>query len=355
MARSIFGTPNGASFWYNSTVKKIVLILGLALVGWACAAEEPHVAEIIAALTESVAKLRAADADAVPMAFWDFDGTIIKGDIGDGFEESDGRGYRGMIEASILAGLTSVYSGEPGVRQWRADYRHMAGIGAWLSQAFDVQMYAGTRAADLEALCEGRIRDEGITAWYFVSSMAIWRALEKMGVENYIVSANIEPLMRGVAPSLGIPRERIRASRTEIVGGRVTTKVLYPIPYGPGKVDAVREFVQVRPHGVAVAGFGNSYRTDGDFLRYIRSQPLPGGVKPLAVMINGGAEPKAFQGLFRRVDQQETCGERKSVPSRAQPAQAQGDRTDSPGIRDRCERSDGHRGRVLAAAAADMI
>ena len=66
MARSIFGTPNGASFWYNSTVKKIVLILGLALVGWACAAEEPHVAEIIAALTESVAKLRVADADVVP-------------------------------------------------------------------------------------------------------------------------------------------------------------------------------------------------------------------------------------------------------------------------------------------------
>lgn len=286
-------------------MKKIVLIMALALSEGACLAEEPHVVEIVAAVLESVAKLKAADADAVPMAFWDFDGTIIKGDIGVGFSEEDGSGYRGMIEASILAGLTPVYKGATGVRQWRADYRHMAEIGAWLSQAFDVQMYAGTYAKTLEEFCAKRIRDEGIVAWYFASSMAIWRALEKMGVENCIVSANIEPLMRGVAPSLGIPPERIRASRTEIVGGRVTTKVLYPIPHGLGKVEAVREFVLARSHGIAVAGFGNSFRTDGDFLRYIRSQPLPGNAKPLAVMINGGTEPKEFQGLFKLVDQRE--------------------------------------------------
>ena len=277
--------------------------------GMAAKAEEPHVAEIVAAVSESVAKLKAADPDAVPMAFWDFDGTIIKGDIGIGFRESDGRGFRGMVEASILAGLNSVYKGESGVRQWCADYQHMAEIGAWLSQAFDVQMYVGARASDLETFCSKRIRDEGITGWYFASSMAIWQALERLGVENYVVSASIEPLIRGVAPSLGIPRERVRASRTEVVGGRVTTKVLYPIPYGPGKVEAVRELVLARPHGVAVAGFGNSYRTDGDFLRYICSQSLPGSVKPLAVMINGGVEPKGFQGLFKLVDQRELCGD----------------------------------------------
>ena len=75
------------------------------------------------------------------------------------------------------------------------------------------------------------------------------------------------------------------------------------------KVEAVRELVLARPHGVAVAGFGNSYRTDGDFLRYICSQSLPGSVKPLAVMINGGVEPKGFQGLFKLVDQRELCGD----------------------------------------------
>ena len=284
------------------------LLVFVILFALCAQAEESHVSEIIAEITALVAKLKATDADAVPMAFWDFDGTIIKGDIGEGFREDDGRGYRGMIESSILAGLTSVYKGEAGVRQWRADYRYMAKIGAWLSQAFDVQMYVGTCAGDLESFCAKRIREEGIAGWYFASSMAIWRALERMGIENYVVSANIEPLIRGVAPSLSISRERVRASLTEIVGGRVTTKILYPIPFGPGKVEAVREFVSARPHGVAIAGFGNSYGTDGHFLQYICSQPLSGGAKPLAVMINGGPEPKGFQGLFKLVNQQEICG-----------------------------------------------
>lgn len=271
-------------------------------------AEESHVVEIVAALTESVAKLREADPNAVPMAFWDFDGTIIKGDLGNGFHDIDGKGYRGMTEASILAGLTTVYKGAAGYRQWIADYERMAKIGAWLSQAFNVQMYAGAQAKDMETFCEKRILEDDISGWYFASSMAIWRASEKIGIENYIVSANIEPMLRGVARSLGVPRERVRASRTEIVGGRVTTKIVYPIPYGPGKVEAVRELVLARPHGRAVAGFGNSYRTDGDFLRYIGIQKLPGDARPLAVMINGGAEPKDFRGLFKLVNQKEVCG-----------------------------------------------
>jgi hypothetical protein len=42
--------------------------------------EETHADGIIARVLENAAKVRTADPDAVPMAFWDFDGTIIKGD-----------------------------------------------------------------------------------------------------------------------------------------------------------------------------------------------------------------------------------------------------------------------------------
>ena len=80
------------------------LLVFVILFALCAQAEESHVSEIIAEITALVAKLKATDADAVPMAFWDFDGTIIKGDIGEGFREDDGRGYRGMIESSILAG-----------------------------------------------------------------------------------------------------------------------------------------------------------------------------------------------------------------------------------------------------------
>lgn len=91
-------------------------------------------------------------------------------------------------------------------------------------------------------------------------------------------------------------------------GGRLTTRILYPIPHGEGKVEAVRELVQARPRGVAVAGFGNSYSTDGAFLRYIATQRLPGGARPVSMMINGGAEPARYRGLFRCVAQDEVVG-----------------------------------------------
>ena len=301
-------------------LRSVILLLVAVGLGVECArAGEPHVATVVAAVRESVAKLKAADPQVVPMAFWDFDGTIIKGDVGLGYRDESGRGYRGLMEATMIAGLSSVYRGVEGHRRWLEDYRHFSEIGPWLSQGFDVQMYAGTPATVLADFCEKTIRDEGIDKWYFASSMAIWKALAEMGVENYVVSANVEPLVRGVAASLGIPRDRVRATQTAVVGGVITTRVLYPIPFGEGKVDAVRELVGARARGVAVAGFGNSYRTDGAFLRYIVSQRnLPGGAKPLAMMINGGPTPTPYAGLFVLVDQAET------VASAALPPEADG-------------------------------
>ena len=271
-------------------------------------ADEAHVAEIVAAVQEGVACLKAADPEAVPMAFWDFDGTIIKGDIGLGLEEGGVVRYPGIIRHAIVSGFTPLYAGEEGYRRWLRDYEYMSGLGRWLSQGFDAQMFAGTDAEALDASCARWIAEQGIPRWYFKSSVAIWKALERMGVENYVVSANIESLVRNTAPSLGIPRGRVRATRVAEEGGRLTTRILYPIPHGEGKVEAVRELVQARPRGVAVAGFGNSYSTDGAFLRYIATQRLPGGARPVSMMINGGAEPARYRGLFRCVAQDEVVG-----------------------------------------------
>ena len=75
-----------------------------------------------------------------------------------------------------------------------------------------------------------------------------------------------------------------------------------------GKTEAVRAIVQSRPHGVAVAGFGDRYRTDGDFLRYIGTQSLPGGARPLAVMINGGETVSGYSEHFLCVEQSAVVG-----------------------------------------------
>ena len=102
---------------------------------------------------------------------------------------------------------------------------------------------------------------------------------------------------------------RCRGIRVVLDGDRVTTKVVHPVPNGEGKVENVREFVLARPHGVAVAAFGNSYSTDGAFLRYVATQPsLPGGAKGTAVMINGGKTVPGYTEHFITVDQEEVVG-----------------------------------------------
>ena len=213
------------------------------------------------------------------------------------------------MEETIKAGLSPVYSGEKGWLQYRdVDYPRMNAIGRWLAWPYNAQVYEGVEESAIVRFCEAKV-ESVYRKWYFASSMAIWRALEKAGVENYVVSASPEVYVKSTAKSLGVSPSRVRAIRVEVEGGRMTTKVVHPVPYGEGKVENVRMLLLSRPNGVAVAGFGNSYSTDGAFLRYIVSQPLPGGAKGFALMINGGKEKPGFEGLFRRVDQTAVVGE----------------------------------------------
>lgn len=275
---------------------------------------EKHVDAVVTEVLANVAKLKAAQPNAVPMAFWDFDGTIIKGDISEGLFENEKERtgkqlYKGLIEETILAGLSTVYKGPVGWKQYEeVDYPRMNEIGRWLAWPYNAQIYGGVPSADLDAFCSQKVA-EVYSKWYFASSVAIWQALEKAGVENYVVSASPEIFVRNTAESLGVTRDRTHAIRIEIDGGRMTTRIVYPVPYGEGKVENIRRLILGRPNGVAVAGFGNSYSTDGYFLRYIVTQHLPGGAKGFAMMINGGKEKPGFEGLFKLVRQDETVAE----------------------------------------------
>ena len=274
------------------------------------AVPEGHVHAVVARILDNVRKMRAADPEAVPMAFWDFDGTIIRGDSGMGYSEGGVVRYRGLIEEVIDAGFLPMYRGEGGYRKWKQDYTRMSEIGPWLAQGYDAQMFAGVSAAEVDAFCAEKIIRNGLHGWYFASSLAIWQALAEAGVENYVVSANIEALVRNAAATLGVPPGRIRGARTELDGGRWTTRLLQPVPYGEGKTDIVRNLVNGRPHGVAIAAFGNSYSTDGPFLRYVATQPsLPGGAVGTAMMINGGDPVPGFGEHFIRVEQTEIAGD----------------------------------------------
>lgn len=285
----------------------IAAICALSGTCWAGAAADSHVQAIVSEILANVAKLKVASPDSQPMAFWDFDGTIIRGDCTEGLVENGRVAYRGLAAETILAGLSPVYSGDAGLRQFEADYPRLCSIGLWLGYPFIAQIYDGVEADRIDAFCKRKFM-EVYAAWYFSASMEILGELERAGVENYVVSASPEVYVRNAADTLGLPRERIAAIRVEIDGGRMTTRVVHPVPYGPGKVENVRRLVLARPHGVAVAGFGNSYSTDGEFLKYIADQRLPGGAKGVSVMINGGKPKPGYEGCFRLVNQVKVRG-----------------------------------------------
>ena len=273
------------------------------------AAAEQHAKPIIQQVLANVKLIKAADPTAVPMAFWDFDGTIIKGDVSEGLVEKGEQRFKGLIQRTIEEGYSTVYGREEWKRYREVDYPRLNEMGRWISWPFNAQIYAGRSVADLDAFCL-REYDLVYRKWYFASSIAMLRALEKAGVENYVVSASPELFVANAAPTLQLPRERLRGIRVHLSAGFVTTQIVYPLPMGEGKVELVRELVLSRPHGVAVAAFGNSYSTDGAFLRYVAKQPsLPGGAKGTAVMVNGGKVVPGYTEHFICVDQDEVTGD----------------------------------------------
>jgi len=288
---------------------RMTLAAVAALTATAACAAETHVDRIVRQVLDNVTRIKAADPSAVPMAFWDFDGTVIKGDVSEGLVEDGRQRFQGLIERTIKAGLSTVYPKDGGWETYLRDYERMNAIGRWLSWPYNAQIYVGRDAAELDAFCEAECAAV-YRKWYFASSVKMMQALEAAGVENYVVSASPEIFVRNAAASLGLPRSRMRAIRVEISGGRMTPNIVYPVPMGEGKVENVREIVLARPHGVAVAGFGNSYSTDGAFLRYIATQPsLPGGAKGTAVMINGKRPVAGYSEHFILVEQADVVGE----------------------------------------------
>lgn len=289
--------------------RSAVLVLAALSFSAACAVEK-HAAPIVKQILQNVKLVKAADPSAVPMAFWDFDGTIIKGDVSEGLVEDGEVRFKGLIQRTIESGYSFVYRPEDGWKRYsEVDYPRLNEMGRWISWPFNAQIYAGVREADINAFC-AREYDLVYRKWYFASSMEMMRKLEKAGVENYVISASPELFVGNAAATLKLPRERLRGIRVKISAGYVTTQIEYPLPQGEGKVEVLRDLLLSRPHGVAVAGFGNSYSTDAAFLRYVAAQPsLPGGAKGTAVMINGRKTVPGYTEHFICVDQSDVTGD----------------------------------------------
>lgn len=284
---------------------KVRTLLLLALVAPALPASEGHVDRVVGAVQSAVRQLKAADPEAVAIAIWDFDGTIIRGDVTEGLFEDGRERFQGMAHAGILAGWSGIYRGESGWEQYLRDYARLNEIGRFIAWPYNAQMFAGPKAAEFDAFCRRRFA-EVYRNWYFASSMAILRRLEASGIENHIISGSPEIFVRNAADTIGLPASRFNGIRVAIDNGRITTRIEYPVLTGEGKVELLKHLLNARKHAYAIAGFGDSYKTDGPFLRYIATQDLPGGARGFAMMINAKERPAEYEGLLFHVRQSET-------------------------------------------------
>jgi len=286
------------------------LILGLMLAAHcACRAEEPNdtwiIRHILQAHDEILRKVATPSSGAAPafLAFWDFDGTILKGDCSEGLLADGKQVYPGLAQVAIEQGLSRVYPPDRGFERFWADYTNMeAHVGPWLAYPFIPQMLRGSKADDVLQLSRRHFAGT-LSNFFMASSLKIIHTLQLGGVESHIVSASADLFVKGAADSLGIPSDHIHGIEVRLREGRLTEEIVYPVTWNAGKLEKIRTIVAQMEREApgrrvyVLAGFGDSYSTDGPFLRFIATQSLPAG-KPVAVFWNSQQEPDEYRGLF---------------------------------------------------------
>ena len=268
-------------------------------------AEEPDDSRIIRRILQTRAAIlqRTGDSNAVFLAFWDFDGTTMKGDCSEGLREDGKMVYPGLAQVAIEHGLSEIYPREGGFEKFWNDYTNMdARIGHWLAYPFIPQMLRGAKAEEVRQLSRDYFAGT-LSNYLRASSVRIINEIGRGGVQSHIISASPELFVQGVSDSLAIPTNHIHGIQVRIRDGRLTEEILYPVTWNIGKRQKVQEIVAETGRGqpgrgvYVLAGFGDSYNTDGPFLKYIATQNLPAG-QAIGVFYDNTNAPAEYRGLF---------------------------------------------------------
>src|SRR4051812_31357416 len=109
-------------------------ILCVCLLSIAARAEEPDDTRIIQTILQTREQILRSSTNAIFIACWDFDGTILKGDCSEGLVENGHAVYPGLAQITIENGLSLLYPREGGFERFWSDYTNMdARVGHWLA------------------------------------------------------------------------------------------------------------------------------------------------------------------------------------------------------------------------------
>lgn len=287
------------------TAVKFIAALLFPFLIFASHAEEPDDSRILARILQTQAAILdlPGNSNAIFLAFWDFDGTTMKGDCSEGLHENGQLIYPGLAQLAIEHGLSEIYPAQGGFEKFWNTYTNLdANVGHWLAYPFIAQMLRGAKADDLRQLSREYFSNT-LSNYLRASSVRIIRELASHGVQSHIISASPELFVQGVATSLDLPTNHIHGIQVRIRDGRLTEELVYPVTWNLGKrekvLDLVAETEREQPGSkvFVLAGFGDSYNTDGPFLKYIATQTLPAG-KPISVFYDNTNAPAEYLGIF---------------------------------------------------------
>lgn len=298
----------------------VITIIFFTLI--ACAQPEQHISGIVTHIIHTKSAIETylaqhqSNAKPIFVSFWDFDGTILKGDCSEGYQENTTHIYKGLVQLAIEHNLSKFYKPTE-YSKFNNYYQHLDTTqGHLAAYTYLTKIFAGQSEQSMIALST-QYFNTTLQHYYFVSSIAIMAKLKENNIGIYIISASPQFFVKGAAPSLNLHPDNIHGIQLKTKAGMLTSTVVHPIPYAQGKTAKLKEIISMlkksnnTPHVYALAAFGNSYHTDGHFLQYVATQTLPAG-KPIAVMINGGSPPALYAGLFQCVSQNQVTGDSKS-------------------------------------------
>lgn len=294
-------------------MKKILFLLLVVFI--ACKKENAGVeSEILGTILKTKAELESTGDSAgktckekkcVFLAIWDFDGTILKGDSSEGLEENGKQVFPGLVEVGIKKGYSTEYQGDEGFKKAWEKYKQLEEEDKVKAYFYLPQIFAGAEEKTMLELSREHFQNV-LKNYYFPSSVKIMTELKKAGIESRVISASASFFVESSLGTLPLEPGSINGVQVEIVEGKITNKEIYPLTYADGKREKLQSLVkdlldsQKADSVYVLAGFGNSYHTDGPFLKYIAEQKLDAG-KPISVMINGGKSPQEYTGIFKEV------------------------------------------------------
>jgi phosphoserine phosphatase len=173
------------------------------------------------------------------VAIFDCDGTLWKGDSGNGF-----------MVWTIDQGLVSRSTSDWMDTRYRA---YVAGTVSEVQICGDmVQMYAGLHEQELRSAA-ARYFNEFVRPRIFAEVASLVSSLRKAGAELWAVSSTNKWVISEGVRELGIPEERVLAAEVK-VANEIITSELVDVPTGPAKAAALRRVGLPHPDAV----FGNS-------------------------------------------------------------------------------------------------